>query len=121
MPEFQDTYGWILFRRGDGEEAQRVLAEAAAALPGNALVQFHLAEAMRALDRLPEARAAYGQALLAADAGSPLPQADEARARIAEIDAPPPEAASEVGPGPASGPASGGPGSSDGGDLSSGG
>ena len=92
-------------------------------------MQFHLAEALRALDRLPEARAAYGQALVAAEAGSPLPQADEARARIADIDARPPEAASEAGAGaasgpasgPASDPASGGPGSSDGGDLSSGG
>ena len=34
-----------------------------------------------------EARAAYERALLAAEAGSPLPQAAEARARIAEIDA----------------------------------
>ena len=87
VPEFQDTYGWILFRRGDAEQALGILAPAAAALPRNALVQFHLAEIERALDRFDAARAAYVAALAAAEAGSPLPQAAAAKARIAEIDA----------------------------------
>jgi tetratricopeptide (TPR) repeat protein len=104
VPEFQDTYGWILHRRGDSEQALGVLAPAAAALPGNALVQYHLAEAERALGRFPEARAAYERALLAAEAGSPLPQAEEARTRIAGIDAaaaPAPEPAPDTEPEPA--------------------
>ena len=87
VPQFQDTYGWILHRRGDSEQALAVLAPAATALPGNALVQYHLAETELAQGRRAEARASFGRALAAAEAGSPLPQAAEARARIAEIDA----------------------------------
>ena len=86
VPQFQDTYGWILHRRGDDDQALGYLAPAAAALPGNALVQFHLAETELALGRRAEARASFARALAAAEAGSPLPQLEIARARIAEID-----------------------------------
>ena len=88
MPEFQDTYGWMLLLRGDATEAQGYLARAAAALPGNAQVQFHRGEAERALGNNDAARAAYAAALAAAEAGSPLPQAAVARARLAEPAAP---------------------------------
>ncbi len=57
VPYFQDTYGWILHRRGDEEEALRYLAPAAAALPENALAQFHLAVTARALGPGAAARA----------------------------------------------------------------
>lgn len=97
MPFFQDTYGWILHRRGDDVQALTYLAPAAQALPDNALVQFHLAEAQAALGRTEAARAAYLQALAAAEAGSPLPQADAARQKLAAFGqppaAPPPSAA----------------------------
>jgi tetratricopeptide (TPR) repeat protein len=105
VPQFQDTYGWILHRRGDSLQALGILTPAAAALPDNALVQYHLAETELALERWPEARDSFGRALAAAEAGSPLPQAAEARARIAEIDARP---AAEATPTPASAPASDG-------------
>lgn len=88
VPEFQDTYGWIAFLRGDAGEARDVLAKAAAALPGNAQVQFHLGEAERALGNRDAAAAAYAAALAAAAAGSPLPQAGTVRARAAELAAP---------------------------------
>ena len=88
VPEFQDTYGWLLLLRGDAAEAQGYLARAAAALPGNAQVQFHRGEAERALGNNDAARAAYAAALAAAEAGSPLPQAAVARARLAEPAAP---------------------------------
>ena len=106
VPQFQDTYGWILHRRGDSLQALTLLAPAAAALPDNALVQFHLAETEHALERWSEARASYARALAAAEAGSPLPQATEARARIAEIDARSPGTASgpEAAPEPAAAP-----------------
>ena len=74
MPEFQDTYGWILFLRGDAAEAREHLATAGAALPGNAQVQFHLGEAERALGNRDAAAAAYAAALAAAEAGSPRPR-----------------------------------------------
>ena len=85
VPEFQDTYGWILFLRGDPGEARSYLALAAAALPGNAQVQFHLGEAELALGDRAAAKAAFTAALAAAEAGSPLPQAETARARAAEL------------------------------------
>jgi predicted Zn-dependent protease len=92
VPEFQDTYGWILFLRGDAAEAREYLAKAGAALPGNAQVQFHLGEAERALGNRDAAAAAYAAALAAAEAGSPLPQAGTARARASELAAPAPAA-----------------------------
>ena len=49
-------------------------------------MQFHLAETELALGRRAEARASFARALAAAEAGSPLPQLEIARARIAEID-----------------------------------
>ena len=88
VPEFQDTYGWIAFLRGDAAAARDILAPAAAALPGNAQVQFHLGEVERALGDRDAAAAAYTAALAAAEAGSPLPQAATVRARLAEPPAP---------------------------------
>jgi tetratricopeptide (TPR) repeat protein len=85
VPEFQDTYGWILFLRGDPGQARSYLAPAAAALPGNAQVHFHLGEAELALGDRAAAKAAFTAALAAAEAGSPLPQAATARARAAEL------------------------------------
>jgi tetratricopeptide (TPR) repeat protein len=90
VPEFQDTYGWILLLRGEPEAARAALAPAAAALPGNAQVQFHHGEAAHALGDRDAARAAYAAALAAAEAGSPLPQAALVRTRLAELAAPPP-------------------------------
>ena len=87
VPYFQDTYGWILHRRGDAQEALRYLGPAAAALPDNALAQFHLAETERALGQRAAAGESYRRALAAAAAGSPLPAAETARQRLAEIEA----------------------------------
>ena len=78
--------------RGDSEDALDYLAPAAAALPDNALVQFHQAEAAFALERWGAARAGYQRALTAFEAGSPLPQAQAARERLAAASAPPPDA-----------------------------
>jgi tetratricopeptide (TPR) repeat protein len=88
VPEFQDTYGWILHLRGDPTALEH-LAPAAEALPENALVQFHRAEAAFALGRRTEARAGFQAAL---DAGSPLPAAAAAtaRARLEALAAPQP-------------------------------
>ena len=106
VPYFQDTYGWILHRRGDNDQALTYLAPAATALAGNALVQFHLAETELALGRRGEARASFARAADAAAAGSPLPQLDAVRQRLAEIDAAPSPA--PASPAPAS-PAPGDP------------
>ncbi len=85
VPQFQDTYGWILHLRGEAAEALDYLVPAAEALPDNAEVQFHRGEAELALGRRDEARASFERAVAAAEAGSPLPQAEAARARLAQL------------------------------------
>lgn len=94
VPQFQDTYGWLLHRRGDSAQALTFLAPAAAALPENPLAQYHAAEALLALGRPAEARAAYARVLALSATG---PEAEAARARIAGIDAgtPPVQAATD--------------------------
>lgn len=76
VPAFQDTYGWIAFRRGNVDEALTYLEPAAAGLPGDQSVQYHLAmaygatgrrdEALVLLRRVAEANPAPPPALLAA-------------------------------------------------------
>jgi predicted Zn-dependent protease len=89
VPHFQDTYGWILHRRGDSAGALRALGPAAEALPQNPLVQHHLGEALFALGRRADARERFARAVALAEGGpeAALPQIAAARARIAEIDA----------------------------------
>jgi len=55
VPAYQDTYGWIAFRRGDLEEAQSHLEAAAKGLPDDPLTQFHLGMLYAKLGRVPEA------------------------------------------------------------------
>ena len=84
VPAFQDTYGWIQYRRGNFEEALEYLQPAAAGLPNDPLVQFHLGMTYHALDRHAEAREALTRAVeIAGDA--PLPQFDEARSVLDEL------------------------------------
>ncbi len=64
---FQDTYGWIAFRRGNHAEALPYLERAAAGLPEDAIVQYHLGEAYLALGRAEDARKALTQAQSLAD------------------------------------------------------
>lgn len=42
QPAFQDTYGWILYKRGEYEQAVRPLKAAAEGAPNNIFVQYHL-------------------------------------------------------------------------------
>jgi tetratricopeptide (TPR) repeat protein len=96
VPHFQDTFGWILHRRGDSAGALAFLEPAAAALPDNPLVQFHLGEALHAQGRTAEARARFQRTVdLAAGADPAPPQAAAARARLDAIDAAAPIEAAE--------------------------
>ena len=74
VPHFQDTYGWIVLGRGEAEEALPYLEEAAAALPDQPLVFYHLGVAQARLGRPEAARASLERALAAA-APAPLPEA----------------------------------------------
>lgn len=85
VPAFQDTYGWIAYRRADYDEAIRYLEPAAAALTGNPLVQYHLGMTYAALGRVENAKEALTRSLqIAGD--SPLPQFEIARETLAKFD-----------------------------------
>ncbi len=55
LPPIQDTYGWLLHRRGDSEEALPYLESAAEGLPEDPIVQAHLGFAYMALERNEDA------------------------------------------------------------------
>ena len=42
VPQFKDTLGWVDYRSGDLKSAVPLLEEAAAALPDQAAVRYHL-------------------------------------------------------------------------------
>ncbi|MEI4233968.1 tetratricopeptide repeat protein [Roseovarius sp. D22-M7] len=58
VPAFQDTYGWIAFRRGDLDSAVTALEAAAEGLPADPTVQYHLA---RTYDEIGRDAAALAQ------------------------------------------------------------
>lgn len=75
---FQDTYGWIAYRQGNLDEALAYLEPAAARLPDDPLVQYHLGMTYAGLDRDADAARTLERALdLAGD--SALSQFDSAR------------------------------------------
>lgn len=87
VPAFQDTYGWLLFRRGAVQDALPYLEGASAGLPQDPTVQLHLGEVYAALNRRADALAQLNKALEVAG-----PLADEAlrtriQERIAEVNA----------------------------------
>ena len=77
VPAFADTYGWITQRRGGSEEALPYLETAAKGLPEDPSVQYHLAEAYRALGRPDDARTQYAKVVAIA-------APDDARAFVAK-------------------------------------
>jgi predicted Zn-dependent protease len=79
IPPFADTYGWIVFRRGDAEEALPYLEKAAEGLPNDPIVQYHLGQVLEALGRSEEASAAYARAVEVAAEDDPREQVAYAR------------------------------------------
>ncbi|CUH49055.1 tetratricopeptide repeat protein [Ruegeria atlantica] len=59
IPAFQDTYGWIAYRRGDFDDALIHLEPAAQGLPNDPMVQYHLGATYAALNRNTEALEAF--------------------------------------------------------------
>lgn len=84
VPAFQDTYGWIEYRRGNLDEALRYLEPAAAGLPKDALTQFHLGMLYAGLNRPEDARRQLTLALEIAG-NSPLPQFETARKTLSTL------------------------------------
>ncbi|MCB2129767.1 MAG: tetratricopeptide repeat protein [Rhodobacteraceae bacterium] len=67
---YQDTYGWIAHLRGNNEDALAELEPAAAGLPKDPSVQYHLAEVYLALDRKSDALRQFELALDLVDAAT---------------------------------------------------
>lgn len=88
VPPFQDTYGWIQFRRGEIEESIRYLEPAAEGLPGDPIVQYHLAKAYLAANRETEALEQFRKAVSVAAEDDNRPQIQEARAILSGENAP---------------------------------
>jgi tetratricopeptide (TPR) repeat protein len=97
VPQFQDTYGWIAYRRGDHEEAVEHLEPAAAELAEDPLVQFHLGMTYLALEREEEALEQLRLAAELAGPGDTRSQFAIARDRISELEAVASEAATTEG------------------------
>ncbi|MEL6264103.1 MAG: tetratricopeptide repeat protein [Pseudomonadota bacterium] len=90
VPEMKDTLGWTLYLSGSHREARDVLEEAAAALPDNPYVQYHLGMTYAALDMGAEARAALELARDRA-AGTAFPHLETVDATLASLPAEAPE------------------------------
>lgn len=86
VPAFQDTYGWIAFRRGNLDEALSHLEPAAKGLPQDVLTQFHLGMVYDKLGRSADAVRQF-EAMLALPGSADMPQAKIARDRLAILKA----------------------------------
>ena len=85
VPPFQDTYGWILHRRGEAEEALTYLEPAARALSGDAIVQFHLASVYEALGQTDDALESFQRAIELAGENDTRPQIELAKEAVERI------------------------------------
>lgn len=85
VPAFQDTYGWILQRRGETAEALTYLEPAANSLANDPIVQYHLGVAYRALGRETEALRQFEKAVALVGEIDTRPQIEEARAEVVRL------------------------------------
>lgn len=84
---FQDTYGWLLYKRGEYERAIVYFTKAVeGGLGEHPLVQYHLGMTLAAIERVSDAKTHLSRALeLAKSNGDQYPQLDEARKKLAEL------------------------------------
>jgi len=87
VPPFQDTYGWLIFRRGNVEEALTYLRPAAAVLDRDPIVQYHFGRALEANGFEAEALPAYEAAVSLAGEDDPRRQIKDAIQRIQALSA----------------------------------
>ena len=79
-----DTFGWILYKKGDYQKAVTLLQESARKLPNNPEVQFHLGMAAYMMDDMDQARTAFRQA---ATATADFPGKEEVQRRLELLNA----------------------------------
>ena len=85
VPAFQDTYGWIMYRRGDYDQALANLEPAADSLREDPIVQYHLAMVYLAVQRNTDALDRFKRAVALAGDVDTRPQIERARAQIREL------------------------------------
>lgn len=86
VPEFQDTYGWIEYRRGNPEEALKYLEPAAETRPEDALISLHLGLTHAALGNSVQARDTLTQALVRlTENGITIPSMSEAQSVLQSL------------------------------------
>jgi tetratricopeptide (TPR) repeat protein len=79
-PAVADTFGWVLSKRGDYQQALPILQESAAKLPDNPEVQFHLGMTAYMMGQTDLARVALQKA---ANAAKDFPGKEESKRRLA--------------------------------------
>jgi tetratricopeptide (TPR) repeat protein len=63
IPQFKDTLGWASYRQGDYRTAVSLSEEAAAALPDQAVIRYHLAMSYISISELGKASEQLQKAL----------------------------------------------------------
>ena len=84
QPAFQDTYGWILYKRGEYEQAVKPLKAASEGAPNNVFVQYHLGMVYEKLGQKELAITQLTRALELGE-GMTLPVLDEVRKTLADL------------------------------------
>jgi pentatricopeptide repeat protein len=72
VPQFQDTFGWAQYKRGDYKTAVSVLENAAGKLPNLAAVHYHLGMSLKATGAADKAQEQFKIAIGLEPDGSPL-------------------------------------------------
>ncbi len=86
FPPYQDTYGWVLYLRGDYEKALAVLTKAQTGLAGNPVFQYHLGMTYLQLKQTEAAVPLLEAAVKTANENHMvLPQIDAAKAELAKL------------------------------------
>jgi tetratricopeptide (TPR) repeat protein len=82
-PGVGDTFGWVLYKRGDYQQALPILQESAEKAPDNPEIQFHLGMAAYTMGQTDLARVALRKA---ASAPNDFPGKDESKRRLALLE-----------------------------------
>jgi tetratricopeptide (TPR) repeat protein len=99
-PFFQDTVGWVHYRRGEYQAAEDLLAQAAKGLPKLAIVHYHLGKAQQALGDKASAVQSLQQSLALTD-DTGFPQKSVVQSALDEIAAGGPGTGAPVNSAPA--------------------
>lgn len=89
-PSYLDTYGWVLFKRGDTADSVPVLSRVVAKVPDAALARYHLGMAQ---SRAGDSTAARDNLARAVNSGARFSGLDDAKATLDKLAKPPVTAA----------------------------